>query len=67
MFPNLDFDGTSLFCLEFLEAVNNRNWVINEEDVLLETIVGYSSLGDKNISASEMLKIAENLLEMQKI
>ncbi len=67
LFPNMDFDGTSLFCLELLEAINNKNWVINEEEISLETIIGYSSLGDKNISANEMLKIAENLLEMQKI
>jgi len=66
-FPNMDFDGTSLFCLDLLEAINNKNWIINEEEISLETIIGYSSLGEKNISANEMLKIAENLLEMQKI
>lgn len=67
LFPNLDFDGTSSFCLELLEAINNKHWEINEEEISLETIIGYSSLGEKNIRANEMLKIAENLLEMQKI
>ncbi len=67
LLPNLDYDGASLFCLDLLGAVNEKQWEMDGQEVALETIVGYAALGNKQTSAEEMLETAENLLEMQKV
>jgi len=67
LFPNLDYDGCSLYCLDILEMVNKRKWEINKKEVFPEIILGYTSLSDDNQSAQDLLSIADNLLEMQKI
>ena len=67
IYPNLDFDGCSLFCLNLLEMVNNREWVLYDKIVHPEIILGYSSLGNKKVKADELINLAENLLDMQKI
>lgn len=66
-YPNIDYDGASLFCLESLGVINSYNWTINDNKIVLDVILGYSSLGAKDVSADELLDIAENLLEMQKV
>jgi len=66
-YPNIDYDGTSLFCLESLGVINSYNWTINDNKILLDVILGYSSIGSDLISADDLLGIAENLLEMQKV
>jgi GGDEF domain-containing protein len=65
--PNLDYDGCSLFCLNILEMINKRDWELNKKTVLPEVVLGYTSLTDDKQSAEDLLAIAENLLEMQKI
>ena len=65
--PNLDFDGCSLFCLNILEMINKRDWELNKKTVLPEIVLGYTSLAEVKQSAEDLLAIAENLLEMQKI
>ncbi|MBN1797292.1 MAG: diguanylate cyclase [Spirochaetales bacterium] len=65
--PNLDYDGCSLFCLNILEMINKRTWELNKKTVLPEIIMGYTSLTEDKQSAEDLLAIAENLLEMQKI
>ena len=67
LYPGLDFDGTSQLCLEILNAINGAKWEIDEKPVNLEMILGYSTLGEKDVRADDMLEIAENLLEMQKV
>lgn len=67
LYPNLDFDGTSLFSLNLLEAVNAKEWEINGESVSLDLILGYASLSGEEQTAKDLLGIAENLVEMQKI
>lgn len=67
LYPNLDFDGASLFCLEVLSAVTTHEWTINQTPVSIELIVGYSAIGDKRETADELLRNAEQLLEMQKV
>ncbi len=66
-YPNIDYDGASLFCLESLGFINTYNWTINDNKILLDVILGYSSLGSDFISADDLLDLAENLLEMQKV
>ena len=67
LYPGLDFDGTSQLCLEILSAINQTNWEIDEKSVDLEMILGYSTLGKEEVGADDMLEVAENLLEMQKV
>jgi len=66
-YPNIDYDGASLFCLESLGVINSYNWTINDNKILLDVILGYSSLGSENISAEDLLSLADNLIEMQKV
>ncbi len=67
LYPNLDFDGSSLFSLNLLEAINKRDWEIRGEGITLDLILGYSSLTGTEETLEDLLGIAENLLEMQKI
>jgi len=67
LYPNLDYDGASLFSLEALGVINNREWTLNEQKVNLEVMIGYASLSEEQIEAEALLQIAENILEMQKL
>lgn len=66
-YPNLDYDGASLFCLESLGMINSNEWIINGRKVMLDVIMGYSSVGSDVISIEDLLDIADNLLMMQKV
>lgn len=66
-YRDIDFDGISFFCLESLGIINSSSWNINEQPVVIDAVLGYSSMGHQQISVDEMLSVAENLLEMQKI
>ena len=65
--PGLDSDGASLLCLEILELVNSSNWHIGNDEIFVEMIIGYSSLGENAQDADGLTKHAEHLLEIQKI
>ena len=66
-YPDIDYDGVSLFCLETLGIINNSSWKINDKSLVIDAILGYSSLGHQKISVEELFAVAENLLEMQKV
>ena len=66
LYPNLDSDGVSLFCLEALEKINEDTWQIQDAPVNLEAIIGFSVFSGEQ-SADQVLEQAENLLEMQKV
>ncbi|WP_455383418.1 sensor domain-containing diguanylate cyclase [Salinispira pacifica] len=67
LFPNLDFDGASLFCLELLSSISSREWRTEEHQVTVDVVVGYAALGEKMKDADDLLQSAEGLLEMQKV
>jgi diguanylate cyclase (GGDEF)-like protein len=67
LYPNLDYDGASLFALEALNRINEREWILNEQKVNLEVTIGYASLSEEQLEAEGLLQIAENILEMQKV
>ena len=67
LYPNLDFDGASLSCLEILSMITSTEWTINEKPVSVDAVVGYASVGDRKQTADELLDSAEHLLEMQKV
>jgi len=67
LYPNLDYDGASLFSLEALNGINENEWSLNEQSVNLEVMVGYASLSEEQMEAEGLLQIAENILEMQKV
>jgi len=67
LFPALDYDGTSLFCLDTLEAINTKTWKLNDQQLHPELVLGYASLGGGQQTAEDLLESAENLLEMQKL
>ena len=61
LIPNLDEDGTAMFCLNMLAAVAN---VPNSPEI----VVGYSCIrGTEGRDAQSMVQAAEHLLEIQKI
>jgi GGDEF domain-containing protein len=66
-YPDIDYDGVSMFCLETLGVINNGNWKIHNEEINIEAILGFSSSGNQNIPVQELFNVAENLLEMQKV
>lgn len=66
-YPDIDYDGVSMFCLETLSLINNADWKIYDKPLVLDAILGYSSFGHQLISVGELLAVAENLLEMQKV
>jgi len=67
LYPNVDFDGASLFSLDVLSKLNDIDWNINGNSVSVDLILGYSSLTEATKNPEEILEVAENLLEMQKI
>ncbi|MBN1411435.1 MAG: hypothetical protein JW969_11375 [Spirochaetales bacterium] len=67
LYPNLDYDGASLFCLNLLEMINTAEWHVRAQIIIPEIILGYASLGESQHSADELINVAENLLEMQKL
>ena len=67
LYPNLDYDGASLFSLEALNMVNGNDWFLNEKAVNLEVMIGYASLSEEQMETEGLLQIAENILEMQKV
>jgi len=67
LYPHLDYDGASLFSLETLSMINEKEWVLQEQIVSLEVMIGYASLSEEQMEAEALLQIAENILEMQKV
>ena len=67
LIPGIDSDGTALLCLEILETINSAAWHIGTEEVFIEVIIGYGSLGDNATDTDGLIKHAETLLEIQKI
>jgi diguanylate cyclase (GGDEF)-like protein len=67
LYPYLDYDGASLFSLETLSMTNEKEWILNEQTVNLEVMIGYASLSEEQMEAEALLQIAENILEMQKV
>jgi PleD family two-component response regulator len=66
IFPNLDYDGASLYCLEILERMNSFDVSLEDRKLPLEVIIGFSAFAG-NEDADDMIDRAENLLEMQKV
>lgn len=65
--PNLDADGASLFSLNLLTRVSERQWALRDTRVFLELILGFGVRAGAGQSADDLLEAAENLLEMQKV
>ncbi|MBN2659444.1 MAG: hypothetical protein JXR86_20475 [Spirochaetales bacterium] len=66
-YPDIDYDGVSMFCLEMVGLINNGKWKIRDESVNMEVILGFSSFGSQPVPPYELLAVAEHLLEMQKV
>lgn len=66
IFPNLDYDGASLYCLQILERMNEFQIGSGDHPLPLEAVIGFSSFAG-NETADELIDRAENLLEMQKL
>jgi GGDEF domain-containing protein len=67
LYPNLDYDGCSAFCLQILETLNQKEYNLEGRVIKPEVTIGYASLGEKDNSATALIDVAENLLEMQKV
>ena len=66
-YPGADYDGAAFLCFESLGMLSSHEWVIDGNDISLEAIFGYSSMGSTKISRDELLDSAEQLIEMQKV
>ncbi len=67
VYPNIDYDGVSLYCLEALEKISSHPWDIAGVTVHLEPVLGFSVYTGESRQIGEMLEKAEGLLEMQKL
>ncbi|MFH0977051.1 MAG: diguanylate cyclase [Spirochaetota bacterium] len=65
--PNMDYDGAAMLCLTFIEKINSEEFKIGEISMHPEIILGYSSMRPNLKSEEDIMMLAENLLEMQKI
>ncbi len=65
--PNMDHDGAAIFCLSIIEQHSKAVYKINETIVYPEIVIGYSSLRQNHKSEFDLILLAENLMEMQKI
>ncbi len=66
VFPGLDHDGASLFCLETLGMVNAREWTVSDEATPVEVAIGFASHSGEDVSTGQLIEQAETLLDMQK-
>ena len=64
--PDLDFDGAALLALDLLRWATESPWTDAGGGVRPEIIVGYSSLAPGVDDADALLRMAENLLAMQR-
>jgi len=65
--PNLDQDGASLFCLESLERLQQREWKIGEATVPLSLVVGYATARMGSYEGESLLQQVDHLLLLQKM
>jgi GGDEF domain-containing protein len=65
--PQLDADGASLFALTLLSRAADSEWKARGELVRLEVILGFGARTAPRQTAEDLIKAAENLLEMQKV
>lgn len=65
--PNLDQDGASLFCLESLERLNQREWKIGETSIPLSLVVGYATARMGSYEGESLLQQVDHLLLLQKM
>lgn len=62
-----DADGTALFCLGLLGAIQGRSWRIDEREVRPEVLLGYGALRPGMSHSEDLLDQAERLLAMQRV
>lgn len=67
VFPLMDSDGISMFGLDALEAINSKEWMINEHPTDIEAVIAYSTFSEEFDTAEKMITHAESLLQMQKM
>ena len=66
VYPGKDDDGISLFALDLLGRVNDREWIVNDKLVNPELAVGFSSLSRRTRDAKAMVDRAGELLALQR-
>ncbi|MDA8424983.1 MAG: hypothetical protein M0Z80_02505 [Treponema sp.] len=65
-YPQIDFDGTALFCFDLLGMLNGKTWEIDEKIVPMDVFLGYANSGKGKIESDAILRVAEEVLEKQK-
>ena len=66
-YPGLDRDGAAYFGLQCLGFINGRRWEVDQTPAALDVIIGYASYSSGALSPDELLQLAENMLESQKV
>jgi GGDEF domain-containing protein len=66
LYPGLDHDGASLFSLEALGLLSRKDWGLGDPPVRLEVLLGFASLSDTEGEAEQLLRRAEQVLQVQR-
>lgn len=65
-YPQIDYDGTALFCLELITMLNGQSWEIDGRAVPMDILMGYANNGKGDLDADSILAAAEDVLARQK-
>lgn len=65
-YPQIDYDGTALFCFDLLGMINGKTWEIDEKAVPMDMLIGFANSGKGKIEGDSILRVAEEVLEKQK-
>ncbi len=65
-YPQIDFDGTALFCFDLLGMLNGKVWQIDEDAVPMDLLMGYANSGKGRVDVDSILVAAEEVLGKQK-
>jgi GGDEF domain-containing protein len=65
-YPQIDYDGTALFCFDLLGMINGKTWQIDEKVVPMDMLIGFANSGKGKIEGDSILRAAEEVLEKQK-
>lgn len=65
-YPQIDYDGTALFCFDLLGMINGKTWEIDEKIVPMDMLIGFANSGKGKIEGDSILRAAEEVLEKQK-
>jgi polysaccharide biosynthesis protein PelD len=65
--PGLDRDGAAFYTLQCLGFINGRRWDVDRTPAVMDVIIGQACFSSRDLRPDELLQLAENMLEAQKV